>query len=203
MTSSDPFASTQAPAPLDLTGAVLLLIDVQKGFDDPRWGKRCTPELEANVSKLLLAWRSSGNPVIHVRHASRKATSTLHASHPGHAFKPEADPLPGEVQLVKDVHSAFIGTDLESRLKTLKADRLVVVGIQTNYCVATTARMANNLGYDVTVVADACATFDQPLRDGRMVRAQMAHEIVLAELDGEFGRVVSTDEATSALKVVA
>lgn len=195
-------ASAAAPA-LDLSGAVLLPIDLQKGFDEARWGNRSTPELEANVGRVLGAWRSAGLPILHVRHASTAATSTLHPDHPGHAFKPEATPLPGEAVVTKSVHSAFIGTDLEARLKRLGARRLVLLGIQTNYCVATTARMAGNMGYDVTVLADACATFDQPLRDGRMVHAQMLHDIALAELDGEFGRVVETKQALAALQRAA
>jgi len=61
----------------------------------------------------------------------------------------------------KNVNSAFYGDpDLHAWLRERGIRELVICGIQTNMCVETTARMAGNLGYDVTVVLDATRTFD-------------------------------------------
>ena len=49
---------------------VLIIIDVQKGFDDPVWGARNNPEAESNIAALLEAWRNSGRPIIHIQHNS-------------------------------------------------------------------------------------------------------------------------------------
>jgi nicotinamidase-related amidase len=176
---------------------VLITIDVQKGFD--QFPSRNNPRLEANIAALHAAWRKAGRPLWHVRHDSEEAESVFRPGLPGNAFKPETAPAPGEPVIPKSVHSAFIGTGLEERLQAEGLGTLVVCGIQTNYCVATTARMAGNLGYRTFVVGDACATFTQKLLSGEKVPAQMAHDLALAELHGEFATVVSTKDVLAAL----
>ena len=124
----------------------------------------------------------------------------LRPGQPGNALKPGFEPRAGEPLIVKSVNSAFIGTDLEGRLRQMGARSLVVLGIQTNYCVASTARMAGNLGYKTYVVGDACATFPQRLLDGSEVPAKAAHDLALAELHGEFATVVATADVLAALR---
>ena len=86
----------------------LLLIDLQKAIDDPSWGERNNPQAEANVARLLGAWRARGMPVYHVRHDSSEPQSTYRPGQPGHDFKPEVAPIPGEVVIAKRTNSAFI-----------------------------------------------------------------------------------------------
>lgn len=193
-----PTLASRPPDPLELpAGTVLLTVDVQKGFD--QFTGRNNPDAEANVAALHAAWRAAGRPLIHVRHDSVEPRSVFRPGLPGNAFKPEAEPVKGEPIVRKSVHSAFVGTDLEGRLRQMGATALVVLGIQTNFCVASTARMAGNLGYKTFVVGDACATFPQRLLDGRTVDAQMAHDLALAELHGEFATVVATRDVLAAL----
>ena len=200
MTAKEPTLASRPADPLDLDpGAVLLTVDVQRGFD--QFKGRNNPALEANVAALHKAWRAAGRPLIHVKHDSVEPRSVFRPELPGNAIKPEAAPARGEAVVKKSVHSAFIGTDLEGRLRQMGARTLVVLGIQTNYCVATTARMAGNLGYRTFVVGDACATFPQRLLDGRTVDAQAAHDLALAELHGEFATVVGTRDVVRALGV--
>ena len=193
-----PTLASRKPEPLELpSDAVLLTIDVQEGFD--QFPQRNNPQAEANIAALQAAWRKAGRPLWHVRHDSEEADSVFRPGLPGNAFKPETAPAPGEPVIAKSVHSAFIGTDLEERLQEAGSGSLVILGIQTNYCVATTARMAGNLGYRTFVVGDACATFPQKLLSGARVDAQMAHDLALAELHGEFATVVTTKDVLAAL----
>ena len=171
----------------------LILIDVQQGFDDPAWGTRNNPDAETNMARLLTAWRESGRPVIHVQHHSRRAESPLHPDSPGSAIKALVQPRVGEPLIIKDVNSAFIGTDLEQQLREAGISMLVIVGLTTMHCVSTTARMAGNLGFQTIVVSDATAAFDRTGYDGTHFPAQTVHAVALAELHGEFATVIDTD----------
>jgi nicotinamidase-related amidase len=179
--------------------AALLLIDVQQGLDDPRWGARNNPEAEQRIADLLAAWRSAGRPVIHVQHLSREPKSPLREDAPGHAFKAEALPLADEPVFRKHVNSAFIGTDLEPYLRANEIEALVVVGLTTDHCVSTTARMAGNLGFTVTVIEDATATFERRGPDGTHYSADLMHRAALASLHDEFATVRSTRDVLATL----
>ncbi len=172
----------------------LLLIDLQKGFDDPSWGRRNNPEAEEKAASLLLFWRNNSWPVIHVRHCSLEPGSTLAPGHPGCEFKDITKPIGGEKQFQKTVNSAFIGTGLEEYLRSHSIDSLVVAGLTTDHCVSTSTRMAGNLGFDVTLVSDATATFDRKGHDGAFHSAEEIHAIHVASLNGEFCTVKSTAE---------
>ena len=174
--------------------AALLVIDVQKGLDDPSWGKRNNPEAESNIALLLSHWRKQKLPVIHIRHCSVAPNSPLRPELPGNAFKEEAQPLPGEKQFSKSVNSAFIGTGLEQYFQQQDISSLVIVGLTTDHCVSTSVRMAANLGFDVTLISDATATFDRQGYDGTRYSADDIHKINLVSLDGEFCTVRSTEE---------
>ena len=173
------------------SGTALLLIDVQQGLDDPRWGARNNPDAERRIADLLAAWRAAGRPVIHVQHLSLEPRSPLREDAAGHAFKVEALPDAGEPVFRKHVNSAFIGTDLEAYLRARGIDALVVVGITTDHCVSSTVRMAANLGFTVTVVEDATATFERHGPDGTHYSAAAMHGAALASLHGEFATIRS------------
>jgi nicotinamidase-related amidase len=180
-------------------GPVLMPIDVQMGFDYPPWLNRSPASMEQNGIALLSHWRAQGWPVVHVRHASRHAASPLHESHPGHAFRPGFEPQVGETVIKKDVNSAFIGTDLERRLNDMGKPPLVMFGVSGDMCVSTTARMAANLGFGVTVVEDACWCFDLPGRDGALIPAQTIHAAHMATLRFEFCKVETASVLIEAL----
>lgn len=176
-----------------ISNAALLLIDVQKGFDDPMWGQRNNPEAEANMSKILQVWRRKKWPVIYVQHISPKPNHPLREDQPGSALKEVVQPLEHEPIIRKHVNSAFIGTNLQKHLTDIGCTQLVIVGLTTDHCVSVTARMAGNYHFDTYVIADACATFDRKGYDGKTYDAQQIHEANLASLHGMFATVMDTE----------
>ncbi len=105
---------------------------------------------------------------------------------------PETAAIEGERVYRKIVSSAFIGTKLEADLRAAGIEALVIVGLTTNHCVSTTARMAGNLGFRTFVVEDATATFDRIGLDGRVRPAAEVHAAALSDLDEEFATIVTT-----------
>jgi nicotinamidase-related amidase len=176
--------------PLD---SVLIVVDVQKAFDDPSWGQRNNPNAEATIAELLARWRAKRRPIIHVHHRSLRTESLFHFEGKGVEVKPEGLPLAGEPILYKNVNSSFIGTDLEQRLREQGATTLVIVGLTTDHCVSTTTRMSGNLGFTTYLVADATATFERRAPSGLFFRAEDIHETALASLNEEFATVINSD----------
>lgn len=170
----------------------LILIDVQQAFNDPAWGQRNNPAAEANIARLLAKWRREARPIFHIQHSSRSPQGYFHVDKPGHAFKPEAMPQAGEPVISKNVNSAFIGTDLEARLRAAGIETVVIAGITTDHCVSTTTRMAGNFGFTAYIVADACATFERTGPFGEHFTAEQMHATALASLHGEFATAVNT-----------
>jgi nicotinamidase-related amidase len=172
----------------------LLIIDVQKGLDDPAYGKRNNPDAEANMVQLLAKWRKHKWPIIHIQHCSVEPNSLLRPELPGNALKEEVRPLPGEKQFTKSTNSAFIGTGVEAYLQKHDISSLVIVGLTTDHCVSASTRTAADLGFDVTLVSDATAAFERKGFDGAHYSAEDIHKINLVSLDGEFCTVRSTEE---------
>jgi len=179
--------------------AALLIIDVQRAIDHPSWGERNNPGAENNIAALLDAWRRTGRPIYHIRHDSREPASHYRPGQPGNEFKLEARPLAGETIIAKQTNSAFIVTDLESRLRAAGQSALVITGVITNNSVEATVRMAGNLGFATFLVEDAVFTFARKDWAGTFRTAEEVHAMSLANLDGEYCTVVSTTSVLAAI----
>ncbi len=173
----------------------LILIDIQKGFDNVEYwgGQRNNIDAEYNAAELLELWRKNQLPIFHIQHCSSTPTSLLHETNEGNEFKDVVKPFDGEPIIKKNVNSAFIGTDLKERLDSEKITKLVIVGLTTDHCVSTTTRMAGNFGFDTFLVSDATATFNKKGLDGQNFSAELIHETALASLNNEFAVLVTTD----------
>jgi nicotinamidase-related amidase len=184
------------------SGTALIVIDVQRAFDqwEAAGKRRNNPQAVDRIVDLLTVFRVTGTPIFHIRHQGTRPNSSFLPDGAGYPVKDEAREVVGEPVLVKRVSSAFIGTDLERRLREADIKTLVICAATTNHCVETTTRMAGNLGFDAWLVRDATWTFDRTGPDGDEHSAEDIHAMTLANLNGEFARIVSTSAAIAALK---
>lgn len=173
----------------------LVVIDVQRGFDDGNyWGARNNPDCEANVAKLIAAWRADGWPIVYVKHNSTSPSSPLAPGGKGNDFKEVVSGKP-DLLVTKSVHSAFYGDpDLHNWLSQHRISGVAICGIQTNMCCETTARMASDLGYDMLFVEDATHTFDLITPTKKVYRAREIARYTSLTLAADFGRVVRTTD---------
>ena len=175
----------------------LLIIDVQVGLDEARLGRRNNPGAEANMARLLAEWRQRGRPIFHIQHMSTEPQSPLRPDFPGNAIKPIVAPQGDEPLIQKQVNNAFVGTDLQARLRAAEINSLVIIGLTTEHCVSTTARMASDLGFETVVVADATAAHESRSYDGTLHPAETVHQLALAHLHQEFATILHTDQLLS------
>jgi nicotinamidase-related amidase len=177
----------------------LLIIDVQQGMVDPTRGPRNNPDAEERLGEILYAWRAQQRPLIHVKHNSIRPDSVFYPTHPGNEIQPFARPAEGELLIEKQANCAFVGTDLEERLRKNGVTTLVIVGFVTNHCVETTARIAGDLGFTTYVVSDATAAFDRATPEREMIPGDLIHRVALTSIHDEFATVVRSSDVLAAI----
>ena len=195
---SSPAHATALPA---VARTALVLVDLQRGFEAASWG-RPNPHHDSVRHCLALheAFATAGLPVILVRHDSPRPESPLRTGQPGNDLVAGLDPDASALFVTKRVNSAFYGEpDLDAWLRGGGVTDLVIGGIQTNMCVETTARMAGNLGYRVTVPIDATHTFDLvgPTIDGdtwSLTADELRRATAVSLHGGGFAMVTTTAE---------
>ena len=176
-------------APSRLSESALILVDAQNTY---RTGvmqlSGVEPALDACASLLARA-RALKVPVIHIQHDAGPGTPYDIRAEIG-AIADKVAPVEGEPVVVKNYPNSFLNTDLDARLKALGVKSLVVVGFMTHMCINSTGRGAFNLGYAVTVPANATATRSLAGPDGSTVPAAVLQAAALAALGDLFAVVV-------------
>jgi nicotinamidase-related amidase len=144
----------------------LVVIDVQKSFQQrPNWAAVSDPAIVKQVDRLVSAAREAGDLVIWILH-SEPETGNVFDPALGHVQLMDGlAPLDSEPIITKTSINAFTTTNLQQTLTSRGIRELVICGIQTEQCCETTTRLASDLGYDVTFVTDATATFPIAHRD--------------------------------------
>ncbi len=171
-------------------GTALVVIDTQIGmFASP--GVPPVPggeRLLENIEGLLRRAREAGVDVIHVQHAGGPG-HPLEKGTEGWRIHPRVAPLEGEPVVGKETPDSFLDTTLAEELESRSIGRLILAGMQTEYCVDTTCRRASGLGYDVTLASDGHGTWGE---GGLSAEQIVAHHN--AVMDGSFAEVVPVAE---------
>lgn len=165
----------------------LLVIDAQQEYFAPL-GRLVLPDGPSAVARVgtLLAWaRARTLPVVHIVHESRRPNPTTFApGSPALAIHPAAAPVTGEPIVTKHLPGAFTRTDLETRLRDLGVEQIIVSGFMTQMCCDTTAREAAHRGFRVLMAGDAMAAMSVQTPDGAVIPHDQVHRVHLASLHG-------------------
>jgi nicotinamidase-related amidase len=188
--------------------SALVVIDVQQGVNllqhwGGRTGRRNNPAAEQNIAAVLEAWRQRELPVYFTAHDSLEAASPLKLRLETGRFIKGLEPRPDEPVIAKSANSAFVGTGLEVALRRRRIHRLLFVGFFTNFCVETSVRMANNMGFDTYVAHDACATCNRIGLSGEDYDPELVHALSIASMHREFCTAVSTADAVALVRTDA
>jgi nicotinamidase-related amidase len=181
-------------------GAALVVIDIQNfyfpGGQMPLVG---ADEAAAKAAELVACFRRAGQPVIWVQHLP----TGVNAPDPTGIEEPyrmRANLLPAEGEAVIGKHyaNAFRGTDLEATLRRFGVKKLVICGMQTHMCVEAAVRAAADLGFEVTVVPDACATRDLEFGDVTVPAAEV-QAAALAAMTSAYAKAIPVAELCASM----
>jgi nicotinamidase-related amidase len=156
---------------------------------------------EAAIAELIAVWREMGLPIVHLQHGAPHPVSFYRPGDAGHAFKPEASPLPGETVLDKSTASAFVDTGLDQLLTGQGCTTLVFCGLGTHRSVLASVSHAADLGFRIFVVADACAAHSVRDRSARVWLAEDVHALALAQMTGHGAAIVDQPTALAAARL--
>jgi nicotinamidase-related amidase len=183
----------------------LLIVDIQNDYFEGGAHPLVGPDAAvANAARLLASHRESGQPIVHVQHVWDAPDAAFFAPGTrGVEIHPLVAPVDGEPVVVKAHPNAFLGTELDARLREAGAEPdgtvergLVIVGMMSSMCVDATVRAAADAGYAVTVAHDACAAPDVVFGD-TVVPAAQVHAAFMSALGDSYAEVVSVGELLS------
>lgn len=170
----------------------LLVVDVQNvAFRYDPWRGE---EVVRNIGRLAEACRSAGVEVIYIQHDGEPGDESEPGTE-GWEICPAVAPEPGETVIRKSFNSAFRETGLESLLDERDIGTLILVGIQTEYCVDTTARVAFELGYRLVMPEMTNTSFD----NGELTGEQIVRHWNRHIFAGRFAEVVGIEEVVRRL----
>lgn len=166
-----------------LDSTALLIIDIQNFYFPGGASALSEPEKAGEQAKKLLEhFRENNGLVVHVRHNFE----------PGGAINDLVKPIEGEKVFSKDEVNAFLNTGLNDYLKQHSIKNLVLCGMQTHMCLEAATRAAHDLGYNCTVIEDACTTKDLKFGD-HTILSKDVHYSTLATLKS-YAKVLNLEE---------
>ena len=168
----------------------LLIIDVQNDYFPGGANELSHPfDAEERIRELIAESRVCGRPVIYIQHFNPPDDTFFLEGTFGADISDRIRPADSDKVITKRYPNSFLETELDEYLKSLQADTLIVCGMMTHMCVDTTVRAATDYGYQVKLVADACATMDLVL-NGETIPAEVVQKAFIAAMDGVFATVI-------------
>jgi nicotinamidase-related amidase len=178
----------------------LVLIDLQNDYFEYGANPLVNAHIAIQNAELVLnTFRQKGLPVVHIQHIATKPTATFFLPNtPGCDIHPAVTPLATETVIIKHYPNSFRDTHLLAHFNSLGVTHLVICGMMTHMCVDATVRAACDLGFSITLAADACATKDLAF-NGITVPALQVHHSFLAALNQTYATLETTAGIISTL----
>ncbi|MEC6748681.1 cysteine hydrolase family protein [Marinilactibacillus sp. XAAS-LB27] len=173
----------------------LIIVDIQNDyFQDGNMPLVNPDQALLNATKVLKWFRKNNKEnIFHVQHiASDPSMGFFIPDTKGVEIHTSIQPEKGEEVVIKHFPNSFLNTTLQSKLKEKEITSVVVVGMMTHMCIDATVRAAVDLGYQATLIEDACATRDLSYA-GREVTAESVHNAFVGALDGMYAGITSTE----------
>jgi len=178
-----------------MTKKALIVVDIQNDYFPG--GKNALVGIDdaaANAARLISATRKAGDLVVHIRHEFPSSDAPFFApGTTGAETHHHVKPADGEPVVVKNHINCFRGTGLKELLDQNAITDVVICGAMSHMCIDAATRAANDLGYNCTLVHDACATLDLEF-NGVEVPAASAHAAYMAALGYAYASLASTDQ---------
>jgi nicotinamidase-related amidase len=173
----------------------LLLIDIQNDyFPGGDMELAGIDRASGRAAELLDRFRQARQPLIHVRHVFQSDSAPFFRPNTaGAEIHPSVAPSGDETVITKNYVNAFQQTDLKTLLDAMGIKDLVIAGAMSHMCIEGTTRAAADLGYQCTVIHDACATRDQEF-DGRKIAAEDVHGAAMSTLGFAYAKVLSLSD---------
>jgi nicotinamidase-related amidase len=168
----------------------LLIIDVQQALCVGRYAMFDIERVIGTINAVSARARAAGMPVVLVQHEESEGPMAFGS--PGWQLAAALDTRPGDLRVRKQTSDSFHETALHPLLQERGITKLIVCGLQSEFCVDSTVRRAPALGYEVVLVSDAHSTMDNGVLSAAQISAH--HNATLANITS-FGRSVTATPA--------
>ena len=176
----------------------LILVDIQKDyFSGGQMELVGMNDASRNARELLRFFREKKWPIFHIQHiAVRDGATFFLPNSVGMEIHENVKPLLGETIIQKHHPNSFLNTKLHEELLKAGIESVVICGAMSHMCIDATTRAAADLGFQCTVVHDACATRDLIFND-KAVPADMVHSAFMAAFQSVYAKVMDLNSFTS------
>lgn len=174
----------------------LIIVDIQNDYFSNGKMELVNPDKAAANAAKVLKWYRKNNKdnIFHVQHiASDPALGFFLPDTEGAKINESVLPLENESIITKHFPNSFLKTELESKLKEKGVTKVIVVGMMTHMCIDATVRAAVDLGFEATLIEDACAT-KELFYQGKVVPAEQVHYAFVSALNGMYAKITSTED---------
>ncbi|MDM8348732.1 cysteine hydrolase family protein [Pseudomonas sp. sp1636] len=175
----------------------LLIIDVQQALCTGAEAAFDIDRVIARINRVAEQARAAGLPIVLLQH--EESHGSLRFGTQGWQLAEGLVTSPDDLRMRKSTPDSFLRTDLNQRLQEWQITRLLICGLQSDYCVDTTTRRALALGYEVVLVADAHSTVDNGVLCAAQITAH--HNATLANITSFGARAVVVPAADVRVEV--